>query len=95
MLSIGDRVQGYRIEKQLQAKSMVWTYLVVDGTGEKYVLKQLKEQYRSDPRVYKSFIGEYLLAQKIEHDHLLPIINVFREEAAVIFPHLHGVAGTR
>ena len=92
MLSIGDRVQNYRVEEQLQTKSMVCTYLVADDAGKKYVLKQLKEKHREDSRVYKSFIGEYLLAQKTEHDQLLPVIHVFREEAAVLFPHLDGIS---
>jgi|GEM_PF-1486149 len=93
MLSIGDHVHNYRIEEQLQNKSLVETYLVVcSEDGKKYILKQLKSDFRKESRLYKSFLGAYLQAKGVQHDHLLPIKKVLREEIAIVFPYLEGIS---
>ena len=92
MLSKGDTFRSYRIEKLLQSVGMVHTYLVVHEKDQRhYVLKILQERFRSVSRIQKAFIGEYQLAQKIQHENLVFIEQVFPKESAVVLEHLQGM----
>ena len=92
MLSKGDIFRNYRVEKILQSVGMVHTYLVIhEKDQQKYVLKVLQERFRNVPQIQKSFIGEYRLAQKVQHENLVFIDQVFVKESAVLLEHLQGV----
>ena len=72
MLSKGDTFRNYRVEKLFQSVGMVHTYLVVhEKDHRKYVLKVLQERFQSVPQIQKAFVGEYKLAQKVQHENLV------------------------
>ena len=92
MLSKGDNFRNYRVEKLLQSVGMVHTYLVVHEKDQReYVLKVLQKRFQNVPQIKKSFIGEYKLAQKVQHENLVFIDQVFVQESAVLLEHLNGI----
>lgn len=92
MLSKGDSFRNYRVERLLQSVGMVHTYLVIhEKDRQQYVLKVLQKRYRDVPQIQKAFIGEYKLAQKVQHEHLVFIDQVFVKESAILLEYLQGV----
>ena len=92
MLAKGDLFHNYRVEKLLQRAGMVSTYEVVhEKDHRRYVLKVLEDGFQKVPNIQKSFVGEYMLASKIQHDHLVFVEQVFQKESAILLEHLDGL----
>ncbi|MBV1869315.1 MAG: bifunctional protein-serine/threonine kinase/phosphatase [Gammaproteobacteria bacterium] len=82
-LEVGQKLDGYLIEKQIHASSRSQLYLVTDLEDvdkQKLVIKTPSENFKDDLPYIERFVLESWFAQRIDSRHVLKPANVYRPQ---------------
>ncbi len=74
-LQIGQRIDGFKVERVLHSGTRSHIYLVRGGGDKKlYVLKAPSENFAEDPQYLEGFIREQWVASRIDHAGVMKIM---------------------
>jgi serine/threonine protein kinase len=79
-LGEGDAVGPYRIESRLGEGGMGLVYKAVGPDGEVVALKLVRGQHASDQVFRKRFDREAKTARRVDHPHLVPVVDTGEHE---------------
>ena len=75
-LSVGDRIDGYRVERELHASPRSQIHLVVDeASGERFVMKTPSVNFEDDPAYIERFVMESWIGRRIDHPAVVRIVE--------------------
>ena len=80
-LEVGQKLDGYLIERQIHASSRSQLYLVTDPedeSGQRLVMKTPSDNFKDDLAYIERFVLESWVAQRIDNPHVLKPANVNR-----------------
>lgn len=85
-LSVGMKLDGYRVEKEVFASSRSQLYLVVDEqTGERYAMKTPSRNFDDDINYIDRFIQEEWIGSRIQSPKVVKIIRQLRPRTALYY----------
>lgn len=85
-LSVGMKLDGYRVEKEVFASSRSQLYLVTDEqTGERYAMKTPSRNFDDDLNYIDRFIQEEWIGSRIQSDKVVKIIRQLRPRTALYY----------
>lgn len=85
-LSIGNKLDGYRVIQELHASSRSQVYLVVDEeTDEKLVMKTPSVNYDDDQSYIDRFCLEEWVGRRIKNQHIVKIITPKRHKSFLYY----------
>ncbi len=94
LLEPGDRVEGYRIEREIGRGGMGRVYLALHTvTGQRVALKMLLPQLLGDARLRARFVNEAQVLAKVEHPNLVQLLGFIDspQAAFIVMPFVAGV----
>ncbi|HEB88998.1 MAG TPA: bifunctional protein-serine/threonine kinase/phosphatase [Deltaproteobacteria bacterium] len=75
-LTVGDRIDGYRIERELHASPRSQIHLVVDEeTAQRFVMKTPSVNFEDDPAYIERFVMESWIGRRIDHPAVVRIVD--------------------
>ncbi len=75
-LVVGDRIDGYRVEREVHASSRSQIHVVVDEeTGERFVMKTPSVNFEDDPAYIERFVMESWIGRRIDHPAVVRIVE--------------------
>jgi serine/threonine-protein kinase len=74
-LDAGDTVGPYRIERRLGEGGMGLVFKAVGPDGEEVALKLVRGELAENPMFRKRFDREARTAQRVDHPHLVPVLD--------------------
>ena len=84
-LSVGDRLDQYRLVEVLARSGMASIFKAIDGLGgHSVVLKIPYLQFESDPIFYSRFQREEKIGQRLDHPNLIKILAPRRKSRVYI-----------
>ncbi len=85
-LSVGMKLDGYRVEKEVFASSRSQLYLVVDEqSGERYAMKTPSRNFDDDINYIDRFIQEEWIGSRIHSAKVVKIIRQLRPRTALYY----------
>ncbi len=85
-LSVGMKLDGYRVEKEVFASSRSQLYLVEDEqTGERYAMKTPSRNFDDDLNYIDRFIQEEWIGSRIQSDKVVKTIRQLRPRTALYY----------
>ena len=85
-LSVGMKVDGLRIDKELYASSRSEIYLVTDmTTNESYVMKTPSRVHEEDVNYIDRFIQEEWIGRRIQHPNVVHVLPQTRERTFLYY----------
>lgn len=85
-LSVGMKLDGYRVEKEVFSSSRSQLYLVVDEqSGERYAMKTPSRNFDDDLNYIDRFIQEEWIGSRIQSDKVVKIIRQLRPRTALYY----------
>lgn len=77
---VGSSVRGYRLEDRLGEGSLGTIYRAAQPqVGRDVAIKVIKPEYANDPQFVRRFETEAQLVARLEHPHVVPLYDYWRE----------------
>jgi len=85
-LSPGNKLDDYRIEKELHASNRSQLYLVTDEeTGKRYSMKTPSVNFEDDPAYIERFVMESWIGSRINNTHVLKVLESNRKKSCLYY----------
>jgi len=93
-LQPGDVVGGYRIRSFIAPGGMGSVYRATGPRGEDVALKMIKDSIARDATVRRRFAREARIAQRVDHPHVVPVLDVGDHEGVPYLAQCYLRGGT-
>lgn len=94
LLSVGNKLDGYRVDKELHASERSQLYLVTEvETGRQLVMKTPSVNYDDDAAYIERFMLEPWLGSRIQSPHVVSVVNQEKSKSCLYYltEYIEGV----
>ena len=82
-LDIGQKLDGFKVIKELHASSRSQVYLVVDDKDNKLIMKTPSVTYEDDPAYIERFVLEQWIGKRIDSPYVVKIVEPLKPKTAL------------